>query len=39
MLNVSRGNDNKTLVIKTQHAQIVSRYLALAAKLIMRRIE
>ena len=39
MLNISNGSGNKTIVIRTRHAQIVSKYLALAAKLIMRSVE
>lgn len=39
MLNVAQqqgSSDGKTIVIRTRHAQIVSKYLSLAAKLIMR---
>jgi hypothetical protein len=34
-----KDNDSKTIVIRTQHAQIVSKYLTLSAKLIMKKIE
>lgn len=39
MLNVQKEGDARTMVIRTQYAQIVSKYLALSAKLIMRKIE
>lgn len=38
MLSVQKEGDTRTMVIRTQYAQIVSKYLALSAKLIMRKI-
>ena len=39
MLCVAKDNkDSKTIVIRTQHAQIVSKYLSLSAKLIMKKV-